>query len=290
MVIQLNTRFKAQGKKPNWCPGCGDHGLLSATIKTVEKKGLLPNEVVITSGIGCSSSFPHWTSAYGIHAIHGRALPPAIGVHMANPELTVISVGGDGDGYGIGGNHFIHTARRNPNITYMVMNNQIYGLTLGQASPSSQLGHITTTTPEGVEEEPINPIALALGAGATFVARAYTRDSKHLQMIIDKAMDHRGFAFVDVISPCVTFNKLNTYEWFNKRVYKLEDHDTSDPSAAFGKAMEWGDKIPLGIFYQIDRPTLNDKNPVTRNKIPVKEPLGFNAQNIDMEEVFDEFR
>ncbi|MDH5647609.1 MAG: thiamine pyrophosphate-dependent enzyme, partial [Candidatus Heimdallarchaeota archaeon] len=174
--------------KPNWCPGCGDYGLLSATTSVLSDLGYQPNETVIISGIGCSSSFPHWTSAYGIHMIHGRALPAAYGLHMVNPSLKIIVAGGDGDGYGIGVGHFIHTARRNINIVYMVMNNQIYGLTLGQSSPSSQQGHITLTTPSGVDERPINPISLALGAGATFVARGFSGDTKHLRYLIERAL------------------------------------------------------------------------------------------------------
>ncbi|MHA1946535.1 MAG: thiamine pyrophosphate-dependent enzyme [Candidatus Hodarchaeales archaeon] len=282
--------FKAD-IKPNWCPGCGDYGLLSASTKALSKLKFQPSNVVIISGIGCSSSFPHWTNAYGIHMVHGRALPAATGVKMVNPELTVIAVGGDGDGYGIGIGHFIHSARRNLDITYIVMNNQIYGLTMGQSSPSSQLGHVTLTAPQGVDELPINPLALSLGAGASFVARGFSGDSKHLQVIIEKALNHNGFSFIDVISPCITFNKLNTYEWFRKRVYKLdENHDQTDMEAAFAKSQEVNDRIPIGIFYKSERPSLHDLDPVTKNKIPVKEPLGFKAQGIDVQEVFNDFR
>lgn len=283
--------FKAD-IQPNWCPGCGDYGLLSSTTKALSKLGYQPNETVIISGIGCSSSFPHWTSAYGIHMVHGRALPAATGVHMSNPELKVVVAGGDGDGYGIGVGHFVHASRRNIDLTYMVMNNQIYGLTLGQSSPSSQVGHVTLTTPEGVDENPINPIALALGAGATFVARGFTGDNSQLQSIIEQALQHNGFSFVDVLSPCVTFNRLNTYDWFRERVYKLEDedHNSSDISEAFTKAQQWGDKIPTGIFFKSNRPALHEIDVVTSNRVPVKEPLGFENQGIDRESVFDEFR
>jgi 2-oxoglutarate ferredoxin oxidoreductase subunit beta len=224
--------------------------------------------------------------------LHGRALPAATGVKLVNPDLKVVVAGGDGDGYGIGVGHFVHTARKNVDLTYMVMNNQIYGLTLGQPSPSSQVGHITLTTPEGVGDRPINPIALALGSGATFVARGFSGDNKHLQSIIEQALQHRGFAFIDVLSPCVTFNKLNTYDWFRDRVYKLEeeDHDPSDLGAAFVKSQEWDQKIPIGIFYRSSQPTHHEVDPVSQSRIPVSEPLGLSSFNITPNEIFDEFR
>jgi 2-oxoglutarate ferredoxin oxidoreductase subunit beta len=224
--------------------------------------------------------------------IHGRALPAAIGVKLSNPNLQVLVAGGDGDGYGIGVGHFIHTARKNLDITYMVMNNQIYGLTLGQPSPSSQVGHITLVTPEGVGERPVNPVSLALGAGTTFVARGFSGDGKHLQSIIEQAFEHKGFAFIDVLSPCVTFNRLNTYEYFKERVYKLEDtdHDKSNIGDAFTLSQQWGNKIPIGVFYQNEQPTLQEIDPVARHKIVVNEPLGFKEQGIDIESIFEEFR
>jgi 2-oxoglutarate ferredoxin oxidoreductase subunit beta len=224
--------------------------------------------------------------------VHGRALPAATGVHMVNPELNVVVAGGDGDGYGIGVGHFVHACRRNLNMVYMVMNNQIYGLTLGQSSPSSQEGHITLTTPEGVDERPVNPLMLALGAGATFVARGFSGDNKHLQWIIEQALNHKGFAFVDVLSPCVTFNKLNTFDWFKNRVYKLEEeqHDSADMNAAFSRAREWGDRIPTGILYQTSYPTLVETDRVASSSTPIRQPLGFKAQGIDQGELFAEFR
>lgn len=286
-----NKSFKGP-VKPNWCPGCGDYGLLSATTKVLSDFDYKPHETVIISGIGCSSSFPHWTTAFGVHALHGRALPVATGVKLTNPNLKVIVAGGDGDGYGIGVGHFVHTARKNVDLTYMVMNNQIYGLTLGQASPTSQTGHVTLLTPEGVEERPVNPISLALGAGSTFVARVFAGDGKHMRKIIKTAMEHDGFAFIDVLSPCVTFNKLNTYDWFKERVYKLEEvnHDHANIGDAFVRSQEWGDKIPIGIFYQNQFPALHELDPVARNKIVVNEPLGFKAQGIDENSIFDELR
>ncbi|MFV2015644.1 MAG: thiamine pyrophosphate-dependent enzyme, partial [Candidatus Heimdallarchaeota archaeon] len=215
---------------PNWCPGCGDYGLLSATTKVLDKMGFKPHEVVIVSGIGCSSNFPHFTSVFGFHTVHGRSLPAAMAIKLCNPDLNVIAVGGDGDGYGIGAGHFIHAIRRNIDITYLVMNNQIYGLTLGQASPTSALDHITITTPQGVDERPINPISLALGSGSSFTGRGFSGKIKHLQDLIVKGIKHKGFSFIDVLSPCVTFNKLNTYNWFKEKIVNLEEegHDYTD--------------------------------------------------------------
>ena len=278
--------------RPNWCPGCGDYGLLAATTKALARLGYQPHETVIISGIGCSSSFPHWTTAYGIHMVHGRALPAATGVHLVNPKLKVVVAGGDGDGYGIGVGHFVHASRRNLDMTYMVMNNQIYGLTLGQSSPSSQEGHVTLTTPQGVDERPINPITLSLGAGATFVARGFSGDNKHLQMIIEQALEHKGFSFIDVLSPCVTFNKLNTYDWFRNRVYKLEDenHDISNISAAFTKGVEWGDRIPIGVFYKKNYHTLVDTDRVASTQVAVKSKLGIDNTKQTKQQIFDEFR
>jgi len=291
-AINPNSKHFVGPIRPNWCPGCGDYGLLSSATKVLAKMGYKSHNTVIMSGIGCSSSFPHWTTAYGIHMLHGRALPAASGVKMVNPNLHVLAVGGDGDGYGIGSGHFLHTARRNVDLTYMVMNNQIYGLTLGQSSPSSQIGHITLTTPEGVDEHPVNPISLALGAGASFVARGFSGEGKHLQYLIEQAFNHKGFAFIDVLSPCVTFNRLNTYDWFKGRVYKLEDtgHDNSNIGDAFVRSQEWGEKIPLGIFYQNQYPALHETDPVAKDHIVVNEPLGFKAQGIDVQSILDEFR
>lgn len=292
MAVEFDKKLFVGPVRPNWCPGCGDYGLLSTTTKTLAQMGYEPKSTVIVSGIGCSSSFPHWTSAYGIHMLHGRALPAAMGVKMSNPSLNVVVAGGDGDGYGIGAGHFVHACRKNADLVYMIMNNQIYGLTLGQSSPSSQIGHITLTTPDGVDERPVNGVSLALGAGATFVARGFTGDSKHLSKIIEAALQHKGFSFIDVLSPCVTFNRLNTFDWFRDRVYRLEDedHDTTDIGLAFAKSQQWGNKIPTGIFYQSNQPVLNEIDPVTRNRIPVKEPLGFKKQGVSSESVFNEFR
>ena len=274
-TIQENSSFKGT-VSPNWCPGCGDYGLLASTTRALENLGYDPHDVVIVSGIGCSYNFPHFTTAYGYHTVHGRALPAALAIKSVNPDLKVIAVGGDGDGYGIGLAHFIHTIRRDVDLTYLVMNNQIYGLTLGQPSPTSTLHHITVTTPEpGVMDNPINPITLALGAGANFVARGFSGKPKQLEELIQQSINFSGFSFVDVLSPCVTFNKLNTYNWFKERIYDLNDEkegfNSSNIADAFKKGLEWGNRVPIGLFYK----KVIEKNeqifnvlklPITRNQ------------------------
>ncbi|MHA1984304.1 MAG: thiamine pyrophosphate-dependent enzyme, partial [Candidatus Hodarchaeales archaeon] len=282
-----------QHQKINWCSGCGDYALLKATKRALSRLGFEPKDVVIVSGIGCSSNFPHFTAAYGFHAVHGRALPVATGIHLSNPDLKTIVVGGDGDGFGIGLSHFIHAARRNLNIIYTVMNNQIYGLTLGQASPSSSIGHQTKITPDGVDERPINPITLALSGGATFVARGFSGEVKHLEDLIIEAINHKGFSFIDVLSPCVTFNKINTYKFFKDRVYNLQDenHDSSNLADALARGLDWNDQIPIGIFYQNkSQAPLHEIIPGTTFGTPVNSPLGFKNMNISPDKVFDEFR
>jgi 2-oxoglutarate ferredoxin oxidoreductase subunit beta len=257
--------------KPTWCPGCGDFAVLKAFQQAVARLQLDPKDILVVSGIGCSSNFPHFVATYGFHGIHGRILPVAAGAKLANPELTVVGAGGDGDGYGIGLNHFIHTARRNFDITYIVMNNQIYGLTTGQYSPTSQEGMVTKSTPEGAIDSPVNPIALALGSGATYVSRGFSGDTKQLTDLIAGAIEHKGFALVDALSPCVTFNKVNTYPWFRERVYGLEEagHDPSDIDAAFERSREWLEKIPVGLFYKVEKPTYEEQDPGIRRGIPI---------------------
>lgn len=252
---------------PTWCPGCGDYGLLRGLQLALAKLDLDPSQVVIVSGIGCSSNLPHFVKAYGYHSLHGRALPTAQGIKMANPNLIVIAAGGDGDGYGIGVGHLVHACRRNLDITYVVMDNQIYGLTTGQTSPTSDFGSKTKSTPDGNYEYSLNPILLAISAGATFVARTFSGEPDHMSEIIAKAIQHKGFALVDDISPCVTYNKKNTYQWFKERVYKLEDigHDPFDINQAIQRATEWEDKIPIGIFYiNPDKASHDQIDPVIR--------------------------
>ena len=245
--------------EPDWCAGCGDFGVLRTLQRACAELGLQPHEILTVSGIGCSSNLPGYFNGYGMHTLHGRALAVATGAQMANHELTVVATGGDGDGYGIGGNHFTHTARRNVDMTYLVMNNQIYGLTTGQVSPTSEEGMKTKSTPFGSVEMPVNPITSAIMNGATYVARGFSGQALHLVSLIKQAILHKGFALVDVFSPCVTFNHDNDYKFFKPRVRKLEDieHDTTDWKAACEKAMVWGDDIYIGCFFQKLSPALD---------------------------------
>ncbi len=252
--------------EPDWCPGCGDYGVLAAVQKALVELQIPQHEVATISGIGCSSNFPGFIETYGMHTLHGRSLPVATGVKMANHALTVLVTGGDGDGFGIGCGHFVHAMRRNVDLTYMVMDNQIYGLTTGQTSPTSRLAMKTKTTPFGNVERPVNPIALALAAGATYVARGFSAEQKHLTELIKNAIQHKGFSFLDIFSPCVTYNHDNTVQWFKPRVKKLEDLPDYDPTnfdAAMDKSQLWGDEIPIGKFYErTDVPTLTELEPV----------------------------
>ena len=260
------TRESYKGKiHPDWCPGCGDFSVLAAIQKALTALGLQPHQVITISGIGCSSNLPGFINTYGMHTLHGRALAVATGVKMANHELTVIATGGDGDGFGIGGNHFLHAMRRNVDLTYIVMDNQIYGLTTGQTSPTSALGMQTKSTPEGNLENPINPIPLAMVGGATFVARAFSGKQPHLVEVLKQAIEHKGFSIVDVFSPCVTYNLDNTYKWFKPRVKLLEDedHDPTDFHVAIDRGYQWGDEIPIGVFWRRDDLlSLNELEPV----------------------------
>ncbi len=251
--LKIKPEDWESGIKATWCPGCGDHGVLKATKDALVALQIDPNNTVVVSGIGCSSNFPHFLAGYGIHSIHGRSNPVAEAVKLTNPDLTVIAAGGDGDGVGIGLGGFMHAARRNFNMTYIIMNNSIYGLTTGQTSPTSRIDHITKSTPFGNIEYPLSPVSMAIAAGATFVARTFANDRKHFVEVMKKAIAHKGFAFVDALSPCVSFNKLNTAKYYSERVYHLEDTDYNprDKAAAFEKGFEWGDKIPIGVFYEL---------------------------------------
>ncbi|CAG0957700.1 2-oxoglutarate/2-oxoacid ferredoxin oxidoreductase subunit beta [Methanosarcinales archaeon] len=273
--------------RPNWCPGCGNFGILIALKGAILDLNIEPENIAMISGIGCSGKLPHWIRTYGLHGIHGRSLPVATAVKLANNGLTVFIVGGDGDGYGIGMCHFIHTMRRNIDMTYIVHNNMIYGLTTGQTSPTSQKGVRTKSTPSGAIEVPVNPIALAISSGATFVARSFTGDVKHLQKTIVAAVKHRGLSFIDVFQPCVSFNYINTYDWYRQRVYDLQDagHDTTDKIKAFTKSQEWGEHIPIGIFYEVLSPTYEDELPQIKDTPLVKQPI----DKIDISGLMDDF-
>lgn len=274
------ARDFASGVSPDWCPGCGDFGVLSSLQNAYAKLGRGNHEHLTVSGIGCSSNLPGYVQTYGMHTLHGRALAVATGAKMANHEMNVVVTGGDGDGYGIGGNHFVHTMRKNVDLLYIVMNNQIYGLTVGQTSPTSLMGMKTYSTPFGNIEEPINPIALAIVAGATYVARGFSGNPRQLADLMYNGMQHKGFALIDVFSPCVTFNKDNTFDFFKPRVQELpEDHDVSDKDAALEQAVKWGDEIPIGLFYQdTERPSLEQMEPVLENGPMAHQPLGISKE------------
>jgi 2-oxoglutarate ferredoxin oxidoreductase subunit beta len=265
---------------PDWCPGCGDFGVLNAFTRAVHELQIMPHQLLVVSGIGCSSNFPGYVNAYGMHTLHGRSLAVATGAKMANHELTVVCTGGDGDGYGIGGNHLMHTSRRNVDLTYLVMNNQIYGLTTGQISPTSRPDMKTKSTPFGNLEQPINPITSAMMNGATYVARGFSADIKQLTELIKGGIRHQGFALIDIFSPCVTFNLDNDYPFFKDRVRKLEDegHDTGDWKSACEKAMEWGDTIWTGLFLETDRPSLDGLEPVLDGPPIARRPLGITEE------------
>ncbi|MCI4330534.1 MAG: thiamine pyrophosphate-dependent enzyme [Thermoplasmata archaeon] len=273
--------------KPTWCPGCGDFSVVAAIEMAVKRLKIPSSNVVIVSGIGCSSNLPHFLSSYGFHGIHGRSLPVAEGIRWSNHELTVIATGGDGDGFGIGVGHFVHTMRRNVDMTYVTMDNQIYGLTTGQASPTSMMGHKTKSTPNGVIENPLDPLALALASGATYVARGFSGDVKQMADLVANGIQHKGFAFIDALSPCVTYNKINTFDWFRQRVYKLEasGHDPSDLTKAWQRALEWGEKVPTGLFYKTDKPTYEDLEEVLAAGPLAKQPAGLKGR----EALLDEF-
>lgn len=273
--------------QPNWCPGCGNFAIWHALKSAIVELRLEPHNVVIFSGIGCSSKMPHWVNTYGFHGIHGRPLSIATGARLANNNLTVIAVGGDGDGYGIGIGHFIHSMRRNLNITYIVTNNQVYGLTTGQTSPTSDKGFTTKSTPTGVIEMPINPIALAIASEATYISRGFSKEMKHLTKLIVDGVGHEGFALIDVLQPCVTFNRKNTYEWFSERVYKLEEtgYDVTNKQAAFLKSLEWNGRIPIGLFYREIRPTYEDELPQIAEAPLVRQRI----EEINITALMDEF-
>ncbi|WP_246939729.1 2-oxoacid:ferredoxin oxidoreductase subunit beta [Bacillus pinisoli] len=238
--------------KPNWCPGCGDFSVQAAIQRAAANVGLEPDQLAVVSGIGCSGRISGYINAYGFHGIHGRSLPIAQGVKMANKDLTVIASGGDGDGFAIGLGHTIHAIRRNIDVTYIVMDNQIYGLTKGQTSPRSDVGFKTKSTPQGSIESALNVMEMALTAGATFVAQSFSTDLKELTALIEAGINHKGFSLINVFSPCVTYNKVNTYDWFKENLVKLSDVESYDPHnkmTAMKTLME-NRGLVTGLIYQ----------------------------------------
>ncbi len=247
-----------------WCPGCGNFSILKALKKALVDVQQKPHELVIVSGIGQAPKTPHYLRCNCFNGLHGRTLPVATGIKLANHKLTVLAQGGDGDGYGEGGNHFLHAMRRNINITYLVHNNQVYGLTKGQASPTSECGFVTKTTPRGALSPACNPLLLAIASDCSFVARGFAGEIEHLAGLIKEGIRHKGFALIDILQPCVSFNRVNTFNWYSERVYKIDadsQYDAGDRLKAFQKAQQWGDEIPIGIFYRNQRATLEEQIP-----------------------------
>ncbi len=259
----MNTLDDYRGRTPAWCPGCGNFAILNTFMETFAELGIRPHQFTIVSGIGQAGKFPHYVKCNTFNGLHGRTLPVATGIRLANHHMLVVAEAGDGDCYGEGGNHLIHAMRRNVGVKLFVHNNQIYGLTKGQASPTSMEGMVTKNQPFGVLSEQLNPLALAIAMDCSFVARGFAGDKEHLKGLMKEAINHRGFALLDILQPCVTFNKINTYAWYRERVYQLpSDYTPRDRVRAFEKALEWGDRIPLGVIYRNGRPTLEDRIPI----------------------------
>lgn len=278
--------------KPNWCPGCGDFSVQAAIQRAVAAVGVEPHELALISGIGCSGRISGYINSYGVHSIHGRALPYAQGVKMANRDLTVVAAGGDGDGFAIGMGHTIHAIRRNIDMTYIVMDNHIYGLTKGQTSPRSDVGFKTKSTPAGSVESPLGAMELAISSGATFVAQSFSSNLKELTSIIQQAIEHKGFSIVNVFSPCVTFNKVNTYDWFKEHLISLDDiegYDRHNRVKAISTLME-NNGLVTGVIYQdnekADYQTLAEANGFSKTPLVTSD---LNLENDDFQKLMAEF-
>ena len=311
------TEFKTDVHN-DWCPGCGDFGIVNAIQMALADMGVPRDKTAIFSGIGCSGKTSHYINTYGVHTLHGRVLTFAQGAKIANPEMTVVAVGGDGDGLGIGAGHFVAAGRRNVNMTYIIFDNGVYGLTKGQASPTLKLGEKTKSLPSPNTNSNVNPIGLAIASGFTFVARGYSYDVRHLKDLIVQAVNHKGLSFLDVLQPCPTYNDLNTRDWYagtdlmdeaqkrHSRIYKLEEtgyepivHYDSEVevneklSQALIKSLEWGNKIPTGVFYKNENTTpytvrLQDKIPNYLENPPAKQNISKNGySNTDISKILD---
>ncbi|MCK9603820.1 MAG: 2-oxoacid:ferredoxin oxidoreductase subunit beta [Candidatus Omnitrophica bacterium] len=271
-----------------WCPGCGDFGILGALKKTLAASDKRPQDILLVSGIGQAAKLPHYIKCNCFNGLHGRAIPPAVAAKIANRNLTVIVTTGDGDCYGEGGNHLMHNIRRNVDITVIVCNNQIYGLTKGQASPTTDLGYVTKVQVNGVILEPMHPLEMAIALGCGFVARGYSSDMEHLSWLISEGIKHKGFSLIDVLQPCVTFNKKNTHEWYAKRIYKVNEdasYNPGDKMAAYQKTEEWGERIPIGIIYKSEKESYEDRSGLNKIIPLVEEEI----ENIDISDILREF-
>ncbi len=294
----------------DWCPGCGDFGILRSIQRALAEMNLPPHEVAVFSGIGCSGKTPHYIGTYGLHTLHGRVLTVATGAKLANHKLTVLAVGGDGDAYGIGAGYFVGAGRRNLNLTYIVFDNEVYGLTKGQASPTLDKGLRTKGMAEEAVTEGVNPIALALSTGYTFIARGYALDVKHLVSLIKQAIQHRGSALVDVLQTCPTYNNLHTQAWFagkdrtggQSRLYHLEDtdydpvvHNPDDPEEvvakkvqALARSYEGGEQTPIGVFYQLNTLTLEDQLARRRSSLRTQAQVEISVYDRDVTPLLDQ--
>lgn len=269
-----------------WCPGCGNFSILNVVKQTLDEMNIEPWEAVAVTGIGCHGKITDYIGVNGIHTIHGRVLPVASAIKLANHDLKVLGFAGDGDAFNIGLGHFAHAVRRNVDLTYIIHNNLIYGLTTGQTSPTSRKGYVSKTSPRGSWEKAINPLTQALTAGATFVSRAYVGEFSHFKNVLKRAIDHEGFALVDVLQPCISWNKVNTYEFYRDRVFKLEEtgHNSTDWDLAYLRAEQWGDQIPIGVFYKSEEKPYRENFPALSKGTLVNQPL-----RRDMEKLFREF-
>ena len=255
-----------------WCPGCGNFSILKALKQALAEMSLKPHDLILVSGIGQAAKLPHYLRCNFFNGLHGRSLPVATAIRIANHDLPVIVIGGDGDTYGEGGNHFLHALRRNIDLTLITHNNQVFGLTQGQASPTTEKGFLTRVQTHGVLADPLNPLTIALALKAPFVARGFSGNGEQLTGLIKEAVNTQGFSLVDVFQPCVTYDRIHTFEWYKKRVYEISEgkHDTKDLAEAFLRAEEWGERIPTGIFYRNpDRPSYESQLPVLKDGPPL---------------------
>lgn len=276
-----------RGQHPAWCPGCGNFAILKAFKDAMIELNIEPHQFTVVSGIGQGAKLPHYIKCNTFNGLHGRTLPVATGIRLSNHEMRVMAVAGDGDCYGEGGNHLIHAMRRNINVKLFVHNNQIYGLTKGQASPTSMEGMKTKTQPFGVFSEQLNPMALAVALDCSFAARGFSGDSVHLKNLIKEAVNHEGFSLVDILQPCVTFNKINTYEWYSRRVYHIEpEYNPENRAEAFKRSLEWGDRIPLGIIYRNNRQILEDRIPVIKDEPLVRQSIELSMIEAALKEFY----
>jgi 2-oxoglutarate ferredoxin oxidoreductase subunit beta len=276
-----------KGQKPAWCPGCGNFGILTAFKRAMFELGVEPHEFVIVSGIGQSGKFPHYTQSNTFNGLHGRTLPVATAIRLANHDMPVWAFAGDGDCYGEGGNHWIHAMQRNINVKLVVHDNQVYGLTKGQPSPTSMPGMKVTSLPTSVLTDALNPLPVAISMGCSFVARGFAGEVDQLAELFKETWNHKGFALLDIFQPCVTWNKLNTFEWYRQHCYRIEDsHDPSDFDRAFELSLEFGESIPTGVIYRNERRTYEERLPVLAGMPPV---VSRNQEPMNLEQTVQEF-